>query len=119
MLYNLQREYKHIIKDVKILKFRPLLNSYELLAEIIFIDDSILYVKDYLFLSGTRKYSYHWQSKNGDLLNRWDNAPHWPDIPTFPHHKHIKDVLQVEASKERNLKDVLKYIDEYFGYKSG
>ncbi len=41
MLYNLHREYKHIIKDVKILKFRTLLNSYELLAEIIFIDDSM------------------------------------------------------------------------------
>ena len=107
MLYNLHREYKHIIKDIQILKFRTLLNSYELLTEIIFIDDSILYIKEYLFLNGKRKYSYHWQSKDGNLITRWDNAPHWPDILTFPHHKHIKDVSQIEASKEKNLKDVL------------
>ncbi len=118
MLYNLQREYKHIIKDVKISKFRTLLNSYELLAEIVLIDDSILYVKDYLFLDGKRKYSYHWQSVNGELLIRWDNAPHWPDISTLPHHRHIKDVSQVKASKEKNLKDVLNHIDKFLGYKS-
>ena len=24
-----------------------------------------------------RKYSYHWQSEDGRLIKRWDNAPHY------------------------------------------
>ena len=34
------------------------------------------------------KYRIHWQDKNGDLLKRWDNAKHQPEISTFPHHLH-------------------------------
>jgi hypothetical protein len=37
------------------------------------------------------KYSYHWQDKDGSLLKRWDNAPHFPDLPHFPHHIHTTD----------------------------
>jgi hypothetical protein len=33
-------------------------------------------------------YSYHWESANGELICRWDNAPHFPDLPGFPHHVH-------------------------------
>ncbi len=34
------------------------------------------------------KYSFHWQSSDGQLLKRWDNAAHHPDVETFPHHVH-------------------------------
>jgi hypothetical protein len=30
----------------------------------------------------------HWQTQTGALLLRWDNAPHHPEIPTFPRYKH-------------------------------
>lgn len=36
-------------------------------------------------------YSYHWQDKDGRLRKRWDNAPHFPDLPHFPHHIHTTD----------------------------
>jgi hypothetical protein len=33
-------------------------------------------------------YSYHWESAQGQLICRWDNAPHFPGLPGFPHHVH-------------------------------
>jgi hypothetical protein len=50
-------------------------------------DGSLLYVRE-LFFHDQSKYSYHWQTQTGALLLRWDNAPHHPEIPTFPHHQH-------------------------------
>ena len=37
-----------------------------------------------------QKYSYHWQDSDGQMIVRWDNKPHWPNIKTFPYHKHEK-----------------------------
>jgi hypothetical protein len=33
-------------------------------------------------------YRHHWQGPSGRLVQRWDNAPHHPEIETFPHHLH-------------------------------
>jgi len=33
-------------------------------------------------------YSYHWADTHDDLIRRWDNTPHFPDLPGFPHHVH-------------------------------
>ena len=34
------------------------------------------------------KYRHHWQNRNGLLIKRWDNAPHYRSIDTFPYHLH-------------------------------
>ena len=34
------------------------------------------------------KYSFHWQGADGQLQKRWDNAAHYPEISTHPHHLH-------------------------------
>ena len=34
------------------------------------------------------KYRHHWQNQEGVLIKRWDNAPHYPQIASFPHHLH-------------------------------
>jgi hypothetical protein len=33
-------------------------------------------------------YRYHFQGKNNELIFRYDNTPHFPDLPNFPNHKH-------------------------------
>ena len=50
-------------------------------------DASMLYITE-LHTADFQKYSYHWQNKNGDILIRWDNAPHHKELKTFPHHRH-------------------------------
>ena len=58
------------------------------------------------------KYSFHWQ-KDNLLIFRYDNSPHYREIKTFPHHKHIgKDINKVTESNEITLKQVLKEIKE-------
>lgn len=41
-----------------------------------------------------KKYSFHWQDAMGNLIKRWDNAAHHPEVETYPHHVHNgSDVL--------------------------
>ena len=35
-----------------------------------------------------KRYRHHWQSHDGQVIKRWDNVPHHPEIDTFPHHLH-------------------------------
>ena len=35
------------------------------------------------------KYSFHWQTRDGTLVRRWDNAKHHPELERFPDHVHI------------------------------
>ena len=58
------------------------------------VDGSLLYVREAIFLH-TSKYSYHWKTRTGEMLLRWDNAPHHLGIPTHPHHKHDGERIAV------------------------
>jgi len=78
--------------------------------ELTLIDDSELAIKDYLLGDGTRKYAYHWQNKDGILIIRWDNAPHWKNVIAFPHHKHVERLENVEDSNVRNIEQALEII---------
>jgi hypothetical protein len=73
MLLHLAKRYPDLIQKIEVERFRIVGESYELNAVIFLQDGSKLFVKDYLFLDGTRKYAYHWQNRDGQLISRWDN----------------------------------------------
>jgi hypothetical protein len=50
-------------------------------------------------------YRYHCQNKANVLIFRYDDTPHFPTLPTFPHHKHTRD--SVIAHNKPKLRDVL------------
>ncbi len=51
-------------------------------------------------------YRYHFQDRDNNLIFRYDNTPHFPEIETFPHHKHTKnDVIDSDIPK---LSDIFK-----------
>jgi hypothetical protein len=79
-------------------------------AQITFTNESKLFVKEYLFENKERKYAYHWTDVCENLICRWDNANHWPDISTSPHHKYTGN--QVLESTETSVADVLNRISE-------
>ncbi len=55
-------------------------------------------------------YSYHWQNKEKTLIKRWDNAPHYSEIETFPHHLHNgEDIL---PSAEPTFAEIIKKTGE-------
>jgi len=47
---------------------------------------------------------------NGTVIFRYDNAPHFPNLPTAPHHKHIGET-EVNAVIVPDLQSVLKEIE--------
>ncbi|MFZ1757037.1 MAG: DUF6516 family protein [Caldilineaceae bacterium] len=55
------------------------------------------------------RYAFHYQSAEGTLIFRYDNAPHHPDLSTFPAHKHTPD--GVIAADAPDLADILREID--------
>lgn len=85
----------------------------EFYARLRFYDGSELYVVEKLIVERytiiRSRYSYQYQQANGDLILRYDNVPHHPDIETHPHHKHIGD--DVVAAQPPDLSDVLHEID--------
>lgn len=45
------------------------------------------------------------------LIKRWDNVQHFPNLPNFPHHVHINEESNVSVSVCINtaLSDVMRY----------
>lgn len=78
-------------------------------AEVAFTDGSQLHLFEYVVLEDgevdREDYRYHYQTDDGRLIRRWDNAPHHPSVDTFPHHVHVGD--SVEASRPVSLEEVL------------
>ncbi|HEX9975503.1 MAG TPA: DUF6516 family protein [bacterium] len=110
MFYSVIEEYSDIITTYSVSDFRKYGSATSLVAQVNLIDGSELHIKDYLFLDGKRKYSYHWQDANGNLISRWDNSPHHQEISTFPHHRHLPDATI--DSQQRNIRDIFKIITE-------
>jgi len=96
-----------IVLDFSILEFKNFSDGFYIKVKVIFVDNSELFLKEYNDKT-KRNYSYHWQNNNGELLVRWDNAPHHRNIKTFPHHKHVKE--EIDESYEVTLEDILKRI---------
>ena len=83
-------------------------------ASLQFYDDSNILVRETLVATDYREFTrlrhvYHYQDTNDKLIFRYDNSPHYPDLPTFPSHKHIGD--KVIAADPPDLTDVLREID--------
>ena len=64
-------------------------------------------------------YSYHWADEDGNLIRRWDNTPHFPDLPGFPHHIHDGATSAVTAGAPIDIFQVLKSIGQSLQTKFG
>ena len=60
------------------------------------------------------KYHFHWQDAQGRLIRRWDNAPHHPEIDTFPHHVHHGPKNDCRSCSSMSLMDILQELDLFF-----
>ena len=99
--------FKNIIKDYSIEKKIYSDNQGFIKLEIFFNNDSflrIIEVKD-IEIKAKIKYSYHFMDKKNNMIFRYDNAEHYKEIKSYPHHKHT--VNGVEESDEPILEDVL------------
>jgi len=104
------------VQQVTIHKDEPVEDQGEFQARISFYDASSLVANEKVRLEDgdiiKDRYSYHYQKSNTDLVFRYDNAPHHPEIETFPHHKHVESDDNVIASQPPDVSEVLVEIDE-------
>ena len=61
------------------------------------------------------KYSSHWQRNDGQLIKRWDNAAHHPEIETYPHHLHDGAEDVVFAYQPVSFEEILQIISRQIG----
>lgn len=76
-----------IVKDFNILDLKQFNDGFYIKIKVDLINDSVVFIKEYVDTI-ERNYSYHWQDLDGNLIIRWDNAPHHKNIVTYPHHYH-------------------------------
>jgi hypothetical protein len=79
-----------------------------------FTDTSILFFKEYVDLQlsiDKLAYSFHYQDSATNLIFRYDNAKHKPDLG-FSDHKHIKDKI-ISSSVPDLEKVILEITREY------
>ncbi|MFT5618117.1 MAG: hypothetical protein ACI85I_001347 [Arenicella sp.] len=105
------KKYAHIISDFSSTEKTYSENKGFIDGEVIFTDESKLdfaEVKD-AERAGKMKYCYHYMDEEQELIFRYDNAKHYPDLPNFPHHKHSQS--GVEESQEPELDSILSEIE--------
>lgn len=102
--------FSDIIQSYEVVQYDVAGASSRLKISIVLNDSSELHVRDIVIDGQLRKYAFHWQDSVGHLLLRWDNAAHWPQINTYPHHKHVGETGEVAASDAVTLEEVLAVI---------
>jgi len=56
-------------------------------------------------------YWLQWQTADGQLKKRWDNAEHHREIGTFPYHVHVGTLGKVQSSEAMSIQKVLEFIE--------
>jgi len=69
---------------------------------------SRLYINEVWLDGKLGKYAYYWLTPTDAVIRGWDNAPHHPEIDTYPHHTHQSG--DVQPSQIRSLDDVLAFL---------
>lgn len=82
-----------LVEHIEIRRERSTQADAHLRARLVLVNGTILEFSEYVQrIQGGKitvvTYSYHWADAQGRLIRRWDNTPHFPGLPSFPHHIH-------------------------------
>lgn len=113
-MLNLFEQNKNLFTSWSVVRYEVEGNAYILQIGTVLRDGSRLEVRDYVFVDGSRKYAYQWMEEDGSLRQRWDNAPHWSEIATKPHHTHLPNKEMPEPSTITNVEDLLEFLKSWF-----
>jgi len=56
-------------------------------------------------------YTFQWMTADNHLICRWDNTPHFPSLPGFPHHRHDGAEDSVLPDEPRSIFPILAEIE--------
>jgi hypothetical protein len=85
-------------------------------ARLTLINGDFLEVAEYFVITNnnckTVRYRYQWMDQSQKILRRrWDNVPHFPKLPNFPHHIHIDSEENVHPSECLNILQLLLLLE--------
>jgi hypothetical protein len=104
-----------IITRFSVIRERSTLVDGYLRARLALANGSQLEFSEYMQQSSAGEivvitYSYHWTDANNQLITRWDNTPHFPDLPGFPDHMHDGATGEVTTGQPMSIFTVLDEI---------
>ena len=79
-------------------------------ATVVLVNTSVLYIKEYInarYKVEIVAYAYQYQTKDGQLIFRYDNAEHKPSLPS-KEHKHVSNKKVIISA----LPDIFELVDE-------
>lgn len=109
------KEFQEYIDSYIITQFEQNGNNLRFRMIVTFKDESKVSIKEIIIDGKKRKYGYNWVDKNNKLICRWDNAPDWPDIMTYPHHKHFLSETNVLPSENIEFSTIFKEMIQLMG----
>ena len=104
-----------LVTQCQVIRERSTLMDGYLRARLMLADGSQLELSEYMHRSSAGEivvitYSYHWADAHSQLITRWDNTPHLPDLPGFPDHIHDGATGQVTPGQPMSIFSVLDEI---------
>jgi Family of unknown function (DUF6516) len=104
-----------IVTSFHVIRERSTLVDGHLRVRLTLADGSQLEFSEYMQRSPAGEiavitYSYHWADADNQLITRWDNTPHFPDLLGFPDHIHDGATGQVMTVQPMNIFAVLDAI---------
>ena len=81
-------------------------------GRITFLDGSVLEFSEQL-PTKRKKFRFHYMDEHNDLILRWDSAPHYRNLSTFPFHQHTPQGVQEHP--DVTLLEVLDKIEAMIG----
>lgn len=90
-------------------------NRCNVRIRILFVAGYLLEINEAVYIADNEvkhlNYRYHFQDEASALIFRYDNSSHYPDVPSFPDHKHTKSgVIQ---SEKPSVADVINEIKDF------
>ncbi len=80
-----------------------------------FVDNSLLEISEAIHIIEGNftwlSYRYHYQRPDGSVIFRYDNTPHYPDVTTYPDHKHIGE--SVIGAQRPDIEKMLLEVKEH------
>lgn len=107
MILTELRKFEKYIDSYTFTQYEQNGNNLRLKMIINFTDKSKVFIKEIVINGNKRKYGYNWINKDNELICRWDNAPDWTEIVTFPHHKHVRSEQNVKPSRNIEFSTIM------------
>jgi len=105
-----------VVKSVTIVAERALADRGYFRARLCLANDDFPEVSEYFVVEpdgcSTMEYRHQWMDHSKQrLIKRWDNAEHFPDLTSFPHHIHVGSETNVIPGTVMGITELIDLLE--------